>query len=85
VITIAFDPTVPAGTVTTKLVAEFDCTVAGAPPIVMLVTPDKFVPVIVAEFPPEISPELGKIEVMVGAGIYKYVSEAVTVPPAAIK
>ena len=51
----------------------------------MLVTPDKFVPVIVAEFPPEISPELGKTEVMLGAGIYKYVSEAVTVPPVAIK
>ena len=44
---------------------------AAKPPKTTLVTPVKFVPVMVVEVPPAIGPEVGEIEVTVGAGTTK--------------
>jgi hypothetical protein len=44
-------------------------TVAALPPKVTEVAPPRLVPVMVTEVPPAVVPEVGAIEVIVGAGV----------------
>ena len=63
-------PTVPAGVVQVIEVAETNVTdVQALPPTVTVAPGAKFVPVIVIDVPPAVLPEVGAIDVMVGAEI----------------
>lgn len=83
VMTTSFAPAVPDGVVIVTEVEELTVTlVADAPPIVTAVEPEKFVPEIDTEVPPEINPVVGVKEVNVGAGdVIVKVNVAVSVAP----
>ena len=68
VTTISFAPAVPAGVVRAIVVAVMAPTAALAPPMVTLAPAKNPVPVIVIDVPPEVLPDAGLTEVMVGAG-----------------
>ena len=60
-------PAVPAGVFAVILVALTTATLVAATPFTFtLVAPDKFVPVIVNAVPPNVVPELGETDVIVG-------------------
>ena len=62
-------PTLPAGVLAVIEVALTTTTLVVATPFtVTLVAPVKLVPVIVNAVPPEVVPEVGAMEVIVGAG-----------------
>ena len=62
-------PAVPAGVIQVMVVELTTLTlVVTVPPIVTIVAPVKFVPVIVTLVPPATGPLAGAIEVTVGAG-----------------
>jgi hypothetical protein len=70
VVTLTSTVPVPAGEVAVIEVAELTVKpVAGVAPNVTAVAPVKLVPVIVTEVPPVDGPDVGEIEVTVGAGI----------------
>ena len=60
-------PAGPAGVVTVNDVAEFAVIDPAAPANVADVAPDRFVPVIVTLVPPDVGPDEGETDVMVGA------------------
>ena len=63
------EPAVPAGVLAVIEVAfTITILVAATPLTVTLVAPVKLVPVIVNAVPPRVDPEVGEIDVMVGAG-----------------
>jgi hypothetical protein len=66
VITTFFAPTVPTGVVITICVSELLLIVAVVPPTVTEVAPERLVPVIVTEVPPDAEPEVGIRFVYVG-------------------
>ena len=69
VVTLMSIVLVPAGDVAVIWVAELTVTpVAAVAPNTTAVAPEKLVPVMVTEVPPEPGPEVGEIEVTVGAG-----------------
>ena len=62
-----FAPAVPAGVTAVTVVAfTTDTLVAAVPPIVTLVVPVRFVPVIVIGVPPAVEPEFGATDEIVG-------------------
>jgi len=67
VVTVTSTVPVPAGEVAVIEVAELAVTVALVTPNVTAVAPVKLVPVIVTLVPPAVVPEVGEIEVTVGA------------------
>ena len=70
VVTLTSTVPVPAGEVAVIEVAELTVKpVAGVAPNVTAVAPVKLVPVIVTEVPPLDGPDVGEIEVTVGAGM----------------
>ncbi len=70
VTTTLFAPGVPAGVTAVMEVALTTVTlVAAVPPTVTLVVPNKFVPVILKGVPPNVEPEVGLIDVIVGPGV----------------
>ena len=70
VVTLTSTVPVPAGEVAVIEVAELTVKpVAGVAPNVTAVAPVKLVPVIVTEVPPVDGPDVGEIEVIVGAGM----------------
>ena len=60
-------PAVPAGVTAVIEVALTTTLVAATPPTVTIVAPVKLVPVIVNAVPPKVVPEVGAMEVIVGA------------------
>ena len=70
VVTLTSTTPVPAGEVAVIEVAELTVKLAAAvPPNATALAPVKFVPVIVTDVPPATGPDVGEIEVTVGAGI----------------
>jgi hypothetical protein len=70
VVTVTSTVPVPAGAVAVIEVAELTVKpVAGVAPNVTAVAPAKLVPVMVTVVPPAVGPEVGEIEVIVGAAI----------------
>ena len=64
-----FAPAVPAGVLAVIEVAFTTTTLVAAMPLtVTLVVPVKLIPVMVNAVPPRVDPEVGEMEVMVGAG-----------------
>ena len=78
-------PAAPAD-VTAVTVVAFTTTmlVAATPPIVTLVVPVRFVPVIVIGVPPAMGPTFGLTEVIVGAAMYVKSSTRLAVPPGVV-
>ena len=68
VTTTSFAPAEPAGVVTAIFVAVIVPTVAATPPTVTVAPALNPAPVITAAVPPAVVPEVGLIEVIVGAG-----------------
>ena len=78
---IALAPAAPAGVMAVIEVALITTTLfAATPPTVTLVTPSKFVPTIVNAVPPNVEPEVGLTEVIVGVVTKVKALDLVTVP-----
>ena len=83
VTTIVLAPAVPVGvTAVIEVALPTTTLVASTPPIVTLVAPVKFVPVIVIAVPAANGPDDGLTLAIVGTAKYVNVLVAVTVPPA---
>ena len=82
----SFAPTVPVG-VKALMVVEFTTTtpVAAAVPTFTLLAPDKFVPMIVISLPPNVEPNVGVTELMVGVGMTNVnATFCVVIPPGVV-
>ena len=77
-------PAVPAGVTAVIVVDETTVKVVATPPIVKLVAPVRFVPVIVIAVAPNVEPELGDTLIIVGNGVYVNALGSVATPPAVV-
>ncbi len=81
----SFEPTLPAGvTAVREFVDVTTILVAAIPPTKTLLTPVKFVPVIVIAVPAVSGPAIGLTDVIVGAAIYVNAFGIVVVPPTVV-